>query len=214
MKSIFCILSLFLLLNLSCSKNLDSSSNRPQVRFTLDGVQYSRVYGKDTTNAMTEMGYSVGSNNYYQVGSLFDFDNTSSHSLHISIAAVRNFGPLYYDSTYQSFKSNYSTGNKTFDHIQYVVTTDPGKVEIEYTDENGIEWSSTTYTHPNAGYTALINQPDGKFTITQLWESLDQYTQRKMLTVVGTFNCKLYQVNGPGVKDLRDGYFVAFAEMF
>src|SRR5689334_13171424 len=151
MRLIILLLSLFLLLNLSCSKNSASTSNTYQVKFTLDGVQYSKIYGKDSTNGMTEFVYPISSGSYLTCGSMYHF-NDSPRSLLIQVGAIRDGRPADYTSTVASYKSNYGTGNKAFDHLHYVVQTDSGKVEIEYRDENGTYWSSTTYTkNPNSG---------------------------------------------------------------
>jgi len=213
MRLIILLLSLFLLLNLSCSKNNVSSSNTYQVKFTLDGVHYSKVYGKDSTNGMTELVFPIASGSYLACVSVYHFDD-SPRSMQIQIGAIRDGRPADYTSTFASYKNNYFPGNKAFDHIGYVVQTDSEKVEINYRDENGTYWSSTTYTkNPNGGYTAIINQPTGKFTITQMWDTGNQNYLRRTLYVTGTFDCKLYEVNGPRVKDLHNGYFAAMTEL-
>ena len=210
MKLIAPLLCAVLLLNISCNKNKDSIAGTTyEMHFTLDGVKYSKVFSKGTPNYISGLGYAMASGVYFIPGSAFDFQNSSS--LYILVGSLNDTRYKNdFATAYQSFYSNYAPGNKAYDHLQYGVQLQPGKVEIRYFDENKVEWSSTTYS--GSSYTPTINQPTGKFNITLMRGVNGSSSLHRDLIFVGTFNCKLYQVNGPGVKDLQNGTFQALAE--
>ena len=169
MKSIIRFLPLVLLFNISCNKNNEAFPYRTyRVSFTLDGVPYSKVYGIDTLNGIGGISYGIASGQYTACGSSFYFGNAVRY-INIQIGTVHGITPFDSASNYQSFRNNYAPGNKPYDHLWHVVQTEPGKAEIQLFDQQGNEWSSTTYTL-NTYYTAVINQPTGKFTITGVRE--------------------------------------------
>jgi len=205
MKVIFRLLALILLSNLACNKDSEPKKITYdaifQVSFTLDGVQYSKTYGKDTANPGASLGYMPAPGDYYTApGARFHLTSLD-HYIDIIVGFVHGSRNSDWPSTYESLKSNFAPGDKTYDHILYVPQTQPLKAEIIYSDTQGNGWSSTTYTYdPNRGFAAVINQPNGKFTITDMREIKNDRNEDGLLIVKGTFNCKLYEIDGPGVK--------------
>jgi len=212
MKLILRLLPFTLLFNLSCKDDLPAVKKMTydvifQVNFTLDGVQYSKVYGKDTANIAYPMGYNPVNGEEYQArGASFEFKNPFNY-FNISIGSIHGTREKDWPAAYESFKSNFAPGDKAFEYLLFNSSTLPNKVEITWRDEQGQDWYSTKYT--NTPYAAEIIQPSGKFTITEMREIKNELSEEILLIVKGKFNCKLYEWDGPGVKDLEDGSFVA-----
>jgi len=216
---------LIALFAICCSKPIDPShppippshkltfSDTFWVNFTLDGVQYSKMYAKDTANPPDGLDYYPTGDQYEARGAKYYLQNPKQY---ISILVGFGHGILSKDfaGAYQSFKSNFSPGNKTYRNILYPPQPGTNLAEIAYQDEQGNDWSTTWYkTDSTTGFTATTNQPTGKFTITEVKEMKDERDKDGLLIVKGTFNCKLFAVNGTGIKDIQNGSFVGLVRL-
>jgi len=181
-----------------------------QLNFTLDGVQYAKMYPQNVPNLPVAVEYTpVNGDDLHAVGGQYLFSGHENY-LDFFVGFAHGSTLNNFPATYESLKNNFAPGDKVYDHIHYGLQTQSNKVEIEYRDPQDKFWSSTTYTANNSGaYTAVINQPTAKFTITEMREVKNEKNEDGELIVKGTFNCKLYQINGPGVKELKNGTFVA-----
>jgi hypothetical protein len=207
---------------ITCSKK-DSTNNSDglphfdetfQIHFTIDGKNYSRVFGKDSTSPVFVYNRETGPGYlYFARGCHINFSTTSV--FRILLGSAKGSFNSNWQGAYESFKSLMSIGTKMYDSIQFCTQLQTNRVEITYVDENKDIWSSTKWTFVNDTLIKkLVDQPGGSFEITEYTEvSLGNNRPNNTAIIKGVFSCTLYKADTNEKRSLTNGIFTILVGM-
>jgi hypothetical protein len=207
---IIIILSFIIVSGCKKEKKPRSFPDKLFITFTIENQTYSAEVPDG------EFHYGTGHNSEVEPGNFVlargaAFDISAKSSIDFQLASAR--GKLITDrpATFESLKYLFAPGEKKYDSIAFAWPQHDRKVEIAYKDEEGTIWYTTklTYIHANR-VDKVVDQPGGVFLITEMKEVPSGNNGENGLVVKGSFNCILYEFDGPGMKQLTNGRFAAY----
>jgi len=180
-----------------------------QVHFNLDSVPQGITLSKEDWGMLVGTNYTINSTKRrYTTGVTFNYLKKPSFNFTMgSVSIDTKNGP---EAAHKAFLSVFSPGSKRYDSLRYFnVPNDTNRVELTYTDANGIGWSSTKITTINNNITQSISQPGGTFIVRTMKDVIRNLYGDRGVIIDATFNCILYEINGTRQKTLSDGTLTA-----
>jgi hypothetical protein len=209
----YLVVILLLVISVSCKKDSDKNKlptfdETFQVHFTLDNVDYNITLPEDVWNAGSGFTASANANNtmhYFGIGARFDLSNATYFDV--------QFGTGYGDlvngraEAFQSSLALTKPGSKIYDCLGSCSQNQADRVMVTYVDKDGVVWS-------NVGTTGGNDQSGSNFVVTERKEVstyyLDDPDRRNNAVILkATFNCILYEKDGPRKKTLNKGSITA-----
>lgn len=202
---------LFTLSVFSCHKN----STTPevtydevfQIRFKLDGVEYSKTLKQNELNAVSSVAYDDGQGNATMAhGPLFQLDNGLELWFHLGYFHIKSG-----DSTgnLQIVKHLLQIGTRKYKCLSDCDTTVTDGVEMSLMDKGtGAVWYSTR--HDLTTFQAIPvtdEQKDSHFEIMEVKESSTTGYSKNAFIIKGTFGCTIFESQTGVKRVLTEGSF-------
>ncbi len=109
--------------------------------------------------------------------------------------------------TFSEFRSLFDKGEKVYDSLIVPGQLNTNRIEINYFDESGIGWSTTSLSIDSAGKGVRnVIQPNSKFFVDNVKDVV--VMGKNGLRIEGRFNCILYEVYGVRQKQITNGDFL------